>query len=54
MRVKGKITQWDDDKGFGFIQPMLKVTPKVERVFLHATALQNRGRRPQVGEVVTY
>ncbi|WP_019676159.1 DUF1294 domain-containing protein [Arsukibacterium perlucidum] len=50
MRTKGKITQWDDDKGFGFIQPVLKG----ERVFLHAKALQNRGRRPQVGEVVTY
>lgn len=54
MRVKGKITQWDDDKGFGFIQPMLKATPKAEQVFLHARALQNRSRRPQVGEVVTY
>ena len=54
MRHKGKIVQWEDDKGFGFIQPMLKATPKVERVFLHAKALQNRSRRPQVGEVVTY
>lgn len=54
MRFKGKITQWDDDKGFGFIQPMLKLAQKAEQVFLHAKAIQNRGRRPQVGEVVTY
>tara|TARA_R110002126_G_scaffold8953_7_gene41163 strand:+ start:5564 stop:6157 length:594 start_codon:yes stop_codon:yes gene_type:complete len=54
MRQKGKITQWDDDKGFGFIQPMLKPAQKAEQVFLHAKAIQNRGRRPQVGEVVTY
>ncbi|CAM3651400.1 DUF1294 domain-containing protein [Rheinheimera salexigens] len=55
MRVKGKIQQWDDAKGFGFIQPTStsdKVT--AERVFLHASALQNRQRRPVVGEVVTY
>lgn len=50
MRLKGKITQWDDDKGFGFIQPMLKG----ERIFLHIKALQNRARRPVIGEVVTY
>lgn len=50
MRAKGKITQWDDAKGFGFIQPMLKG----ERVFVHVKALQNRTRRPVIGEVVTY
>jgi len=50
MRIKGKITQWDDAKGFGFIQPMLKG----ERVFVHIKALQNRARRPVLGEVVTY
>ncbi|MDP2715724.1 cold shock and DUF1294 domain-containing protein [Rheinheimera sp.] len=50
MRVKGKITQWDDAKGFGFIQPMLKG----ERVFVHVKAVQNRTRRPVIGEVITY
>ncbi len=50
MRIKGKISQWDDAKGFGFIQPMLKG----ERVFVHIKALQNRTRRPVLGEVVTY
>lgn len=50
MRLKGKITQWDDEKGFGFIEPMLKG----DRIFLHIKGLQSKGRRPVVGEVVTY
>ncbi|GGW49847.1 DUF1294 domain-containing protein [Alishewanella tabrizica] len=50
MRLKGKITQWDDVKGFGFIQPMLNG----DRVFLHIKTLQNRQRRPMIGDVVTY
>jgi uncharacterized membrane protein YsdA (DUF1294 family)/cold shock CspA family protein len=50
MRAKGKISRWQDDKGFGFIQPMLGGP----QVFLHVSALQNRQRRPEVDEVVTY
>lgn len=50
MRVKGKVIQWDDAKGFGFVQPMLKG----ERVFLHINSLQQRNRRPLLGDVVTY
>ncbi|NRQ41362.1 DUF1294 domain-containing protein [Rheinheimera sp. YQF-2] len=50
MRLKGKIEQWDDAKGFGFIVPALRG----ERVFVHANALQNRRRRPLGGDVVTY
>jgi len=50
MRAKGKISRWQDDKGFGFIQPMLGGP----QVFLHVSALQNRQRRPAVDEVVTY
>lgn len=50
MRAKGKISRWQDDKGFGFIQPMLGGP----QVFLHVSALQNRQRRPQIDEVVTY
>ena len=50
MLVKGKIVQWDDAKGFGFIQPLLQG----ERVFMHINATQSRGRRPVMGDVVTY
>lgn len=50
MRAKGKISRWQDDKGFGFIQPMLGGP----QVFLHVSALQNRQRRPEIDAVVTY
>ncbi|MCW8856396.1 MAG: DUF1294 domain-containing protein [Kangiella sp.] len=50
MRTKGKITTWDDGKGYGFITPL----QGGERVFIHITALKNRNRRPQINEIVTY
>lgn len=49
-RVKGKIRTWSDDKGFGFIEPMLGG----KQVFIHIKALRSRQRRPEVGDVVTY
>ena len=50
MRTKGKITTWNDDKGYGFITPF----DGSDRVFIHITALGNRDRRPTLNDVVTY
>ena len=50
MRHKGKITRWDDDKGFGFITPF-NGGPEV---FVHIKAFGNRNRRPEASDVVTY
>ena len=50
MRQKGKIAAWNDDKGFGFIEPFNGGS----RVFIHIKALGNRNRRPEQGNVVTY
>ena len=50
MRSKGKITSWNDDKGFGFIAPF----DGGDRVFIHIKAINNRGRRPVANDVVTY
>jgi len=50
MRITGKISRWQDDKGFGFIEP----TSGGPQVFLHASALQNRYRRPVSGDVVIF
>ena len=50
MRTKGKIASWDDDKGYGFIEP----SSGGKQIFIHASALSNRNRRPQLNQVVTY
>lgn len=50
MRFKGRITQWKDDKGFGFIAP----AEGGAQVFVHIKDLQRRTRRPEVGDIVTY
>ncbi|MFA5110890.1 MAG: cold shock and DUF1294 domain-containing protein [Desulfobaccales bacterium] len=50
MRHQGKITDWKDGRGFGFI------TPKGggEKVFVHIKSFVNRQRRPVGNETVTY
>lgn len=50
MRKKGKISSWNDDKGFGFIAP----DDGGRRLFVHIKAFHNRSRRPQIGALVTY
>ena len=50
MRTKGRITSWNDEKGFGFITP----NTGGKRVFIHIKAFGNRNRRPEVDQVVTF
>lgn len=50
MRNKGRITSWNDEKGFGFISPIRGG----DRTFVHIKAFENRSRRPVIGDVVTY
>ena len=50
MRKKGKLRSWNDQKGFGFIDPV----DGGKEVFLHISAFSNRSRRPEVGQYVTY
>ncbi len=49
-KVKGKITSWNDDKGFGFISSMAGEG----RIFVHIKAFKNRTQRPSIGDIVTY
>jgi uncharacterized membrane protein YsdA (DUF1294 family)/cold shock CspA family protein len=50
MRYQGKITNWKDDKGFGFINP----NGGGNQVFVHIKSFANRQRRPVGNEIVTY
>jgi uncharacterized membrane protein YsdA (DUF1294 family)/cold shock CspA family protein len=50
MRFKGTIIEWNEARGFGFIEPALGG----ERVFCHISAFRDRSERPAVNKVVTY
>lgn len=50
MRYQGRISEWRDEQGFGFITP----NGGGERVFLHIKAFTDRGRRPGEGDLVNY
>lgn len=50
MRHEGKLTEWNDAKGFGFITP----AAGGPRVFVHISAFPRDGRRPTVNEPITY
>lgn len=49
MRFEGTLKEWNDDRGFGFVQPAQGGAD----IFVHATAFA-RGRRPQVGDAVSF
>jgi uncharacterized membrane protein YsdA (DUF1294 family)/cold shock CspA family protein len=50
MRRKGTLVEWNDSRGFGFIEP----AGGGERAFCHISAFAVRVRRPLRGERVTY
>lgn len=47
---KGQLIRWNDNRGFGFIQPH----DGSQEVFLHITALKDVNRRPQVDDFICY
>ncbi len=49
MRARGRVTRWNDDRGFGFITP----DEGGRGVFVHVKAFRG-GRRPQVGDAVEF
>lgn len=46
--MKGKIDQWNDDKGFGFI----KLDNGSEKIFFHISSVKTNSRRPKIGDIV--
>jgi len=50
VQQKGKITSWNDDKGFGFITPI----GSRKQIFIHVKAFKNRSVRPELNQIVSY
>lgn len=50
MRRQGKIVEWNDGRGFGFVL----LNGGDERAFAHISEFADRRARPAVGDVVTY
>ncbi|SFI45911.1 Uncharacterized membrane protein YsdA, DUF1294 family [Collimonas sp. OK307] len=50
MRYQGRIANWKDDQGFGFVTP----NGRDEKAFVHIKAFAGRSRRPVDGDLITY
>jgi uncharacterized membrane protein YsdA (DUF1294 family)/cold shock CspA family protein len=49
MRYAGRITEWNDGKGFGFVVPS-----GGDRAFVRVSQFQQGSRRPATGDLVSY
>jgi uncharacterized membrane protein YsdA (DUF1294 family)/cold shock CspA family protein len=50
MRFEGTLKTWNDERGFGFIEP----AAGGEEIFVHIKAFASRGGRPQVQQSVSF
>ena len=50
MKYQGRLQQWHDDKGFGFVEP----NGGGERAFVHVKAFKKRTQRPVTGDLLVY
>lgn len=50
MQWRGKIVSWQDDRGFGFVEP----DGGGQQVFLHISALPRGARRPLSGDRIAF
>jgi uncharacterized membrane protein YsdA (DUF1294 family)/cold shock CspA family protein len=50
MRLAGRISGWNDDKGYGFVVPH----DGGDRAFVHIKAFQAGSRRPVDGDMISY
>jgi uncharacterized membrane protein YsdA (DUF1294 family)/cold shock CspA family protein len=50
MRLDGVIKSWNDERGFGFIEP----TQGGQEIFVHVKAFRTRAERPKIGQLVSF
>lgn len=50
MRYQGKLIEWNDDRGFGFVEPY----SGGRKIFVHIKSFVSRPRRPLVNDILVY
>ncbi|MFY8274837.1 DUF1294 domain-containing protein [Pseudoalteromonas sp. SSDWG2] len=50
MNYQGQVTQWHDDKGYGFVH----TNGQNERLFVHIKAFESSHLRPKVGDIIVF
>lgn len=50
IRLAGRITDWNDEKGFGFVVP----NGGGDRAFVHIKDFERGSRRPAAGDLISY
>lgn len=50
MRFEGSLKSWNDERGFGFIQP----DQGGDEIFVHIKTIVNRQGRPQIGQRLSF
>lgn len=50
MRFDGKLTRWNDERGFGFVTP----AQGGQDVFVHVSSFPRDGQRPRLGESLSF
>ena len=50
MRFEGMLKSWNDERGFGFVEPL----QGGEDIFVHVKAFRVRIGRPQVGQAISF
>ncbi|GAB3507073.1 DUF1294 domain-containing protein [Pseudoxanthomonas daejeonensis] len=51
MEILGKVVDWNEERGYGFVQPLDAGQP---RAFFHVRDYRQDGRRPETGELVKF
>lgn len=54
MALLGRIEQWNDDRGYGFVRPLESQQADGARAFVHVRAIARAGRRPADGDLIRY